>query len=148
MRRSPQTVEPKHVVRAMEPRKIEVARPCYSFRRSRAVTRVTVYDVKRDRIVEEHSPYNCLKAYVEEGVEGETIVIEFNPSKHAVFYRYRTTSNRGIIILYHLPPGTTPEALADKIKSKFQYREVYVQKARVAKDRYQILYCQHYYLPL
>jgi hypothetical protein len=128
--------------------KIEVSRPCYSYRRSRVATKVTVYDVIKDKVVEEHSPYNCLKAFIEEGVEGETITIEFDPEKHAVFYRYRTTSNRGIIILYHLPPNITPEALADKIKTKFQYREVYVQKARVARDRYHILYSQHYYLPL
>ena len=136
------------MVRSMEPRKIEVARPCYSFKRSRTATRVTVYDVTKDRVVEEHPPYNCLRAYMEQGVEGETIVIEFNPSKHAIFYRYRTTSNRGIIIVYYLPPTITPEALAEKIKKAFKYREVYVEKARVARDRYHILYSQYYYLPL
>jgi hypothetical protein len=128
--------------------KIEIPRPCYSYTRTRQATRITVYDIAKDKIVEEHPPFNCLRALMEEGVEGETIIIEFDPGKHAVFYRYRTRSNRGIIILYHLPPNVTPEALADKIKSKFQYREVYVQKARVARDRYQILYSQHYYLPL
>ena len=128
--------------------KIEVGRPCYSFRRSRAATRVTVYDVTKDRIVEEHPPYNCLRAYMEQGIEGETITIEFNPQKHAVFYRYRTISNRGIIIVYHLPPGVEPEALAQKIIKAFKYREIEMKKARLAADRYQLLYSPLYYLPL
>jgi 23S rRNA G2069 N7-methylase RlmK/C1962 C5-methylase RlmI len=136
------------MVRAMGTRKIEVARPCYSYTRSRYATKVTVYDITKDKVVEEHSPYNCIKAFTEEGVEGETIVIEFDPEKHAVFYRYRTNSNRGRIILYHLPPSITPEALAEKIRKAFKYREVYVEKARVAQDRYHILYSQYYFLPL
>ena len=136
------------MVRSMELRKIEVARPCYSYTRSRYAIKITVYDVTKDKVVEEHPPYNCMKALMEEGVEGETIVIEFNPEKHAVFYRYRTNSNRGKIILYHLPPSITPEELAEKIRKAFKYREVYVEKARVARDRYQILYSQLYYLPL
>ena len=136
------------MVRSMEPRKIEVARPCYSFKRSRTATRVTVYDVTKDRVVEEHPPYNCLRAYMEQGVEGETIVIEFNPSKHSIFYRYRTTSNRGIIIVYYLPPTITPEALAQKIIKAFKYREVEMKKARLATDRYHLFYSPFYYLPL
>jgi len=136
------------MVTAMSQTKIEVGRPCYWFKRSRVATRVTVYDVTKDKIVEEHPPYNCLRAYMEEGIEGETITIEFNPSKHSIFYRYRTTSNRGIIIVYHLPPGIEPETLADKIKKAFKYREVEIKKARLAADRYHLLYSPLYYLPL
>jgi hypothetical protein len=136
------------LVRAMELRKVEVSRPCYSYRRSRATTRVTVYDVTKDKVIEEFPPFNCLRALMEQDVEGETIVIEFNPEKHAVFYRYRTTSNRSLIILYHIPPSIDPDTLAEKIKKVFKYREVYIQKARVARDRYHILYSQYYYLPL
>jgi hypothetical protein len=132
----------------MELRKIEVARPCYSYARTRQATKVTVYDVAKDKVIREFPPFNCLRALMEEGVEGETIVIEFDPSRHAVFHRYRTNSNRGRIILYHLPPSVTPEALADKIKKAFKYREVHIEKARKAADKYHILYSQYYYLPL
>jgi hypothetical protein len=128
--------------------KAEIPRPCYSHKRSKAATKITVYDVTKDKVVEEFPPFNCLRALMEEGVEGETIIIEFNPSRHAVFYRYRTTTNNGKIILYHLPPTITVEALAEKIKKAFKYREVYIEKARVAKDRYHLLYSQYYYLPL
>jgi hypothetical protein len=128
--------------------KIEVARPCYSYRRSREVTKITVYDVTHDKIIEEFPAFNCLRALMEEDRDYETIVIEFDPRKHAVFYRYRTNTDRGKIILYHIPPNITPEALAEKIKKTFHYREVYMKKARVAKDRYHILYSQLYYLPL
>jgi hypothetical protein len=38
--------------------------------------------------------------------------------------------------------------LIQKIKKAFKYREVYVEKARVARDRYQILYSPLFYLPL
>ena len=128
--------------------KVEIPRPCYSYKRSKAATRVTVYDVTKDKVIEEFPPFNCLRALMEEGVEGETIVIQFNPQKHAIFYRYRTTSNRGIIIVYHLPPTITPEALAQKIIKAFNYREVEMKKARVAADRYHLLYSPLYYLPL
>jgi hypothetical protein len=136
------------MVTAMSQTKIEVGRPCYWFKRSRVATRVTVYDVTKDKIVEEHPPYNCLRAYMEEGIEGETITIEFNPSKHSIFYRYRTTSNRGIIIVYYLPPTITVEELAHKIIKAFKYREVEIKKARLAADRYHLLYSPLYYLPL
>ncbi len=136
------------MVREMEVRRIEIARPCYSYKRSRHATRVTVYDVTKDKVIQEFPPYNCLRALMEGETEGETIIIEFNPNKHAVFYRYRTTSNRGKIILYHMPPSTDLEALAEKIRKAFNYREVYVEKARIASDRYHILYSQHYFLPL
>jgi len=137
-------------VRSMESRtrKIEIARPCYSYTRTRYATKVTIYDITKDKVVNEFSPYNCLRAFMEEGVEGETITIEFDPEKHAVFYRYRTNSNWGKIILYHIPPSISSEALAEKIRKAFKYRDVYVEKARVARDRYQILYSQFYYLPL
>jgi len=65
--------------------KIEVARPCYYWRRSREATRITVYDITKDKVVEEHHPFNCIQALTEEGVEGEIILIEFDPNKHAVF---------------------------------------------------------------
>jgi hypothetical protein len=129
-------------------RKIEVARPCYSFNRSKQATRITVYDVTKDKVVTEFPPYNCLRAIMEEGGEEETITVEFNPSRHAVFCRYRTNSNRGLIILYHIPNSISPEQLAEKIKKAFHYREVDIRKARVARDRYHILYSQLYYLPL
>jgi hypothetical protein len=128
--------------------KIMVARPCYSYTRSRYATKVTVYDVTKDEVIKEYHPYNCLKAFMEKGGEEETIVIEFDPTKHAVFYRYRTNSNRGRIILYHIPPSIDTDVLAEKIRKVFKYREVYLEKARVATDRYQILYSQYYYLPL
>jgi hypothetical protein len=129
-------------------KRIEIARPCYSYTRSRYATKVTVYDIINDKVVEEHHPFNCLKAFMEEGVEEETIVIEFDPEKHTVFYRYRTNSNIGKIILYHIPPNIDLDMLIQKIKKAFKYREVYVEKARVAADRYHILYSQLYYLPL
>jgi hypothetical protein len=132
----------------MGTKRIEVARPCYSYTRSRQATRITVYDVTKDKVVEEHPPYNCLRALMEENIEGEIIAIEFDPDKHAVFYRYRTNSNRGKIILYHLPPSIDPEALAEKIRKAFKYNEIHLEKARVAKDKYHILYSQYYYLPL
>jgi 23S rRNA G2069 N7-methylase RlmK/C1962 C5-methylase RlmI len=136
------------MVRAMVTMKIEIARPCYSYTRTRQATRITVYDITKDKVIAEFPPFNCLRALMEEGGEEETIVIEFNPEKHAVFYRYRTNSNRGRIILYHIPPSITVEALAEKIKKAFKYREVYVEKARKAADKYHILYSQLYYLPL
>jgi hypothetical protein len=129
-------------------KRIEIARPCYSYSRTRQATRITVYDVTKDKVVKEYPPYNCMKALMEEGIEGETIVIEFDPTKHAVFYRYRTNSNNGKIILYHTPPNIEVEALIHKIRKAFKYREIYVEKARVAADRYHILYSQYYYLPL
>jgi hypothetical protein len=132
----------------MVSRKIEVARPCYSYTRSRHATRITVYDITKDKIVEEHHPFSCVRALMEGGIEGETIVIEFDSDKHVVFYRYRTTSNRGRIIIYHIPPFIDLDALIQKIKKTFHYREVYIEKARVARDRYGILYSQLYYLPL
>jgi hypothetical protein len=127
--------------------KIEIARPCYYWRRSREATRITVYDVTKDKVVEEHYPFNCIKA-IEEGVEDETVVIEFNPNKHAVFYRYRTTTNVGRIILYHIPPNTDLDQLLEKIRKTFKYNKVYAEKARVAQGRHQILYSYLYYLPL
>jgi 23S rRNA G2069 N7-methylase RlmK/C1962 C5-methylase RlmI len=132
----------------MGSKKIEIARPCYSYTRTRQATRVTVYDITKDKVIQEFPPYNCLRALMEEAGEEETIVIEFDPSKHAVFYRYRTNSNRGRIILYHIPPSIDPDTLAEKIRKAFKYREVYVEKARVARDRYHILYSQYYFLPL
>jgi hypothetical protein len=136
------------MVRKMGLRKIEIPRPCYSYSRTRQATRITVYDIVDDKVVKEYPPFNCLRALMEEGVEEETIVIEFNPSKHVIFYRYRTNSNRGRIILYHIPPNTDLDKLAQKIKRAFKYREVYMEKARIAEDRYHILYSQLYYLPL
>jgi 23S rRNA G2069 N7-methylase RlmK/C1962 C5-methylase RlmI len=129
-------------------KRIEIARPCYSYTRSRYATKITVYDVTKDKTVEEHPPFNCLRALMEEGIEEETIVIEFDPTKHAVFYRYRTNSNRGKIILYHAPQSIDLDMLIQRIRKAFKYREVYVEKARVAQDRYHILYSQYYYLPL
>jgi hypothetical protein len=129
-------------------KRIEISRPCYSYARTRQATKVTVYDVAKDKVIREFPPYNCLRALMEEAGEEETIVIEFDPEKHAVFYRYRTNSNRGRIILYHLPPNTSPEVLAEKIRKAFKYRDVYIEKARVALDRYHILYSQYYFLPL
>ena len=132
----------------MELKRIEIGRPCYSYSRTRQATRITVYDVTKDKTVMEFPPYNCMKALMEEGGEEEILTVEFNPTKHAVFYRYRTNSNKGRIILYHAPPSIEVEALAEKIRKAFKYREVYIEKARVARDRYQILYSQYYYLPL
>jgi hypothetical protein len=127
--------------------KIEIARPCYYWRRSREATRITVYDVTKDKVVEEHYPFNCLQAYGTEQ-EDETVVIEFNPQRHAVFYRYRTTTNVGKIILYHIPPNTDLDQLLEKIRKEFKYNKVYAEKARVARDRHQILNSYLYYLPL
>ena len=136
------------MVRSMGTKKIEVARPCYSYTRSRYATKITIYDVTKDKTVMEFPPYNCMKALMEEGGEEEILTVEFNPEKHAVFYRYRTNSNRGRIILYHIPPSTDLDTLIQKIRKAFKYNEVYVEKARIAQDRYQILYSQYYYLPL
>jgi hypothetical protein len=136
------------MVRTMGTRKIEVTRPCYSYSRTRQATKVTVYDIEKNTVVEEHPPFNCLKAFMEEGVEVETIVIEFDPLRHAVFYRYRTNSNNGKIILYHIPPSITVDELAELIRKAFKYNRVYVEKARIAQDRYHILYSQYYFLPL
>jgi hypothetical protein len=127
--------------------KIEVARPCYWWRRSQGATRLTVYDVTKDEVVREYPPFNCIKAYMTEQEE-ETVVIEFDPRRHAVFYRYRTNSNNGKIILYHIPPSIELEQLLEKIRKAFKYNRVYAEKARVARDRHQILYSQLYYLPL
>jgi hypothetical protein len=127
--------------------KIEVARPCYYWRRSRYATKVTVYDVTKDKVVIEYPPFNCIHAYGTEQEE-ETIIIEFDPHKHAVFYRYRTNSNIGKIILYHIPPNTDLDQLLERIRKEFHYNRIQAEKARVARDRHQILYSQLYFLPL
>jgi hypothetical protein len=127
--------------------RIEIARPCYWWRRSREATRITVYDVKAGKVVEEHYPFSCLQAYGTEQEE-ETVVIEFNPNIHAVFYRYRTNSNTGKIILYHIPPSVELEELLERIKKAFHYNRIHAEKARVARDRHQILHSYLYYLPL
>jgi len=86
--------------------RIEVAKPCYFWRRSREATRVTVYDVSKDEVVEEYYPYSMyqgLQWRSNQKEENNNYRI-YDPRKHVVFYRYRTKSNTGKIILYHHTP--------------------------------------------
>ena len=123
--------------------KIMVARPCYSSRRSRGVTRVTVYDVERGEVIEEFHPYRCQDLLTEK-IQGESLIIEFNPSKHVVFYRYKTNTDRGLIIFYHLPPLTDLKLLERKLMKMYGYQEVRVKLARQTNDLTLLAFSPYY----
>jgi hypothetical protein len=127
--------------------KIMVARPCYSSRRSRGVTRVTVYDVERGEVVEEFYPYRCQDLLTEK-IQGESLVIEFDPSKHIVFYRYKTNSDRGIVVFYHLPPLTDLKMLERKLIRMYRYQEVRMKLARQTNDLTLLAFSPYYFMLL
>jgi hypothetical protein len=125
--------------------KIMVARPCYSSKRSRGVMRVTVYDVEKDEVVEEYHPYDCKKLLTEK-IQGETLVIEFNPDRHVVFYRYKTNSDRGIIVLYHIPPLVDLKLLERRLMRLYRYQEVKMKLARQTDDLTLLPFSPYYYM--
>jgi hypothetical protein len=125
--------------------KIMVARPCYSSRRTRGVTRVTIYDVEEDKVIEEYYPYDC-KELLTGRKQGETLVIEFNPEKHTVFYRYKTNSDRGLIIFYHIPPHVDLKLLERKLMRMYRYREVNMELARQTNDLTLVAISPYYYM--
>ena len=127
--------------------KIMVARPCYSSRRSRGVMKVTVYDIEKDEVIEEYHPYDCKESLTEK-IQGETLVIEFNPEKHAVFYRYKTNSDRGIVVFYHIPPLTDLKLLERKLMRLYRYQEVRMKLARQTNDLTLLPFSPYYFMLL
>jgi hypothetical protein len=125
--------------------RIMVARPCYSSRRTRHVIKVTVYDVEKDEVVEEFHPYRCQDLLTEKTQE-ETLIIEFDPGKHAVFYRYKTNTDRGLIIFYHLPPLTDLKMLERKLMRLYRYQEVRMKLARQTNDLTLLSFSPYYYM--
>jgi hypothetical protein len=125
--------------------KIIVARPCYSSKRSKGVMRVTVYDITKDEVVDEYHPYNC-RELLSEKIQGETLIIEFDPSKHVVFYRYKTNSDRGIIVFYHIPPLTDLKLLERRLKRLYRYQEVKMKLARQTNDLTLLAFSPYYYM--
>jgi hypothetical protein len=128
-------------------RRIAVGRPCCNYRKSYGATRITVYDVANDAVVNEVYPARCWKLRMEGKDPHEEVVLEFDEARHLVFYRYRTNSNRGRIVFYNIPPSLTIEQAVELIRKKWQYREVYAKIAEPATGNIH-LYSVYYYRPI
>jgi hypothetical protein len=76
------------------------------------------------------------------------IILEFDPQKHLVFYRYRTNSNNGKIIFYNIPPSLTLEQAIELIRKKWEYKDVFAYIAEPTADGYDYTYSPYYYKPL
>jgi hypothetical protein len=127
--------------------KIEIGRPCCSYRRSCLATRIIIYDIVEDKVIEEIYPYRCWREWIE-GKPDKTVTISIDPERHAVFYMYRTNSNRGLIIFYHIP--NIDVNIVDIIKRKWDYREVTVKIAKAVdmNEKERIMYSPYYYIHL
>jgi hypothetical protein len=126
---------------------IEVLRPCCDWRRSCGVTSIIVYDVTTGTVDEEVHPWRCWRARMEGEPARRIVIIGFDPSRHLVFYRYRTNSDNGIIIFYNIPPLLTLQEATEFIKRKWGYKDVYVTIAKPVFDDSH-LHFQHCYKPL
>jgi hypothetical protein len=83
-----------------------------------------------------------------EGKDPEEVVLEFDPLRHIVFYRYRTNTNRGRIIFYNIPPTSRLEEVIELIRRKWDYDEI--SEAEIAEPTFDniYLYSMYYYKPL
>jgi hypothetical protein len=129
-------------------KKIIIGRPCCDWRRSCRAQAVTIYDVTSNTVVDEVYPVRCWRLWMEGKEPYEEVVLEFDESKHLVFYRYRTNSNRGKIIFYNIPPSLSTEKAIELIRKMYDYDKI--SEASIAEPTIDntYLYSMYYYKPL
>jgi hypothetical protein len=98
------------------------------------------------------TPCNGFRVYParcwREEKDPDEVVLEFDPSKHMVFYHYRTNRNKGRIIFYNIPPSMTLVEAVELVRKMLDYDEVSkVAMAKPSTDN-EHLYSMYYFKPL
>jgi hypothetical protein len=123
--------------------RIAVGKPCCDWRRSCRAQGVTICDTTGG-VVDRVYPARCWR----EEKDPDEVVLEFDPSKHMVFYHYRTNRNKGRIIFYNIPPSMTLEEAVELVRKMLDYDEVSkVAMAKPSTDN-EHLYSMYYFKPL